>query len=81
MEGVLGAKSECYLLAAQDGVLKTNVYRAKIFHEDVSPQCRMCEMEESTAHILAKCPIHFNLYKARHDKVLYLNREGDARVG
>ncbi len=73
VEGKLQAETEALIVAAQDGVVRTNVYRAKILKEPgASPKCRGCEREESLAHVLSKCPVQRVLYDSRHDKVLYL---------
>ena len=64
VEGVLQAKTEGFVVAAQDGVLKTNVYKRKIMKLDVPEKCRICAREET-------CPERWSLYTHRHDKVLY----------
>lgn len=70
--GRFQAKTEALVCAAQDQVVRTNVYRAKIMKEDVSPQCRRCEAQETVGHIASSCQqYNWSLYKTRHDRVLY----------
>ncbi len=68
----LRAETEGIIIAAQDGVIHTRVYRRKI-QKKVELTCRMCgEEEESLGHILSSCQEYlWSLYKQRHDRVLY----------
>lgn len=66
VRGRFQAQTEALVCAAQDQVIHTNVYRAKILKEDISPQCRRCEAEESIGHIVASCQgYNWTLYKTR----------------
>ena len=67
----LAAKTEALVMALQDGVLHTNVYRAKITKDGTNPQCRLCE-EETVAHILSTCQANRALYRQRHNKALFI---------
>ena len=72
-ERKLQPATEALLVAAQDGVTHTLVYRQKILKQNVNTTCRRCgDAPESLGHILAACKTtHFSLIKLRHDKVLY----------
>lgn len=71
-KGRFQARTEALVCAAQDQVIYTNVYRAKIMDERVSPQCRRCEAEETIGHIVSSCQeYNWTFYKNRHDRVLY----------
>ena len=71
-DGLLKGQTEATIMAAQDGVIKTNAYKARIQRVDISPQCRLCERPETLGHILSSCKTYqWTLYKDRHDRVLY----------
>ena len=61
------------VMAAQDQVLHTAAYQAKVMKKTRDPKCRACGQEDETvAHILAACPKYkWGLRKQRHDRVLY----------
>ena len=72
-EGKLRSETESLIVAAQDGVVHTAVYKSKIQGNPGSLACRLCnEAEETVGHILSSCDRHrWGLYKDRHDRVLY----------
>ena len=72
-EGRLQAGTEAIIVAAQDCVTYTRAYRRRVLKERISPQCRACGgREETLGHIMSACPAHqWNLYKERHDRVLF----------
>ena len=81
-EGKLRAETEAIIIAAQDGVICTGVYRCKIQKKVESLICRKCgEKEESIGHILSSCQEYlWSLYKDRHDRVLYQLVKGVAEA-
>ena len=72
-DGNLRPTTEALVVAAQDQVIHTMAYKAKILRQPVNPVCRACgEGEETIAHILAWCPAYrWGLRKQRHDRVLF----------
>lgn len=63
--GRFQAQTEALVCVAQDQVIQTNVYRTKITNEEVSPQCRRCEAEETIGHIVVSC----QEYTTRQDTI------------
>ena len=59
-DGALDADTEGWVVAAQDGVVRTREYRRRILKEPSVPnECRLCgTREETLGHILASCPAH-----------------------
>ena len=56
MEGKLRFETESLIVAAQDGVVHTVVYKTKIQGNPGSLTCRLCEgAEETVRHILSSC--------------------------
>ena len=72
-DGRIEAKTEALIIAAQDGIVRTNAYRYHVERAAVSDRCRVCkEHEESVGHVLSACPRYrFTLYKERHDAIVY----------
>ncbi len=72
-QGKLDAKTESLMMAAQDGVLHTNAYSARVLKSRNRKQCRICgEEPETLGHILSACKdLKFKGIKDRHDRVLY----------
>ena len=72
-KGKLTSVSEGLILAAQDGVVHTKAYQARVMRKPIDQQCRVCGKEaETLGHLLSSCePMKWTLYKARHDRVLY----------
>ena len=72
-DGRLRAQNEALIVAAQDGVIHTRAYRARVLKETVSPTYRVCrQAPETIGHLLSGCePMMWTLYKERHDRVLY----------
>ena len=71
----LDADTEGWVVAAQDGVIRTREFRCQILKEPNVPEvCRLCGVREETlGHILAHCPAHeWGLMKDRHDRLFYL---------
>lgn len=69
----LKSETEDFILAAQDGVLATMVYKQKIMGVPIENlNCRACgEKPETTFHILSNCPKYAKqLYINRHDAAL-----------
>ena len=66
------AETEALIMAAQDGVVMTRAYMARVLKMPVSVLCRRCHsMPETIGHILAKCETYFwSLYMERHNRVL-----------
>ena len=66
------AETEALIVAAQDGVIMTRAYQARVLKRDVNPLCRKCRKRpETTGYILAHCEkYNWTLYKERHDQVL-----------
>ena len=69
----LKSETESLIVAAQDGVVQTAVYRVKIKGEPGSLACRMCDKDEETVgHILSSCESYkWGIYKERHDRMLF----------
>lgn len=72
-QGRLEAATESLVVAAQDGVVHSGAYRARVIIDGSSPTCRICgEGTETLGHILSSCKTHkFKGIKDRHDRVLY----------
>ena len=72
-DGRLMAKTESYVIALQDGVVLTRLYRARILREPISSLCRACGGgPEGVKHVLSCCPQSlWSRYKERHDRVAY----------
>ena len=66
------AETEALIVAAQDGVIMTRAYQARVLKRDVNSLCRKCRKRpETTCYILAHCEkYNWTLYKERHDQVL-----------
>ena len=48
---------ECMLFAAQEQTLRTNVIKAKIDKQPVTPKCRLCWIKEETVmHLVSSAP-------------------------
>ena len=72
MRGDLMKETEGLTTAAQDQALRTNVIKAKIKKQQLSPLCRMYDMKDKTVgHLLCGCskdgtnavqaPVHDNI--------------------
>ncbi len=72
-DGRLQARTEGFIIAALDGIVHTRAYRARVLEDSVSTVCRACRTSrETVGHLLSSCePLKWNLYKDRHDRVLY----------
>ena len=56
------AETEVIIVAAQDGVVMTRAYMARVLKMPVSVLCRRCHsMPETTGHILVKCETYLLL--------------------
>ena len=56
-------------MAAQDGVILTRAYRARVLKEPVPQACRVCKKAPET---MSACEqLHWTLHKERHDRVMY----------
>ena len=68
---VLKGESEGFILAAQDQIISTRVYKTRILKNGADHNCRLCtEREETVDHITLACPTIFNTeYLQRHDRV------------
>lgn len=63
------AETESIIMAAQDGVIHTRVYRGLILKQQCALSCRMCD--EAIGHILSSCKLYkWSLYLERHDRIL-----------
>ena len=73
LDGRVQGRTEGLIVAAQDGVIHTCAYLARVLKKPVSPLCRGCRASaETLGHLLSKCePLQWTLYKERHDRVLY----------
>ena len=73
LDGRLKGETEGLIVAAQDGVIHTRAYQARVMKKPISPLCRGCHgREETIGHLLSNCPLlNWTLYKERHDRVLY----------
>ena len=73
-DGLLMPQTEATIAAAQDGVIHTRAYKARVLRDSCPVECRMCgKGTETLGHILSSCEIHnFGAYKDRHDRVLFL---------
>ena len=74
LDGRLRGQTEGLVVAAQDGVIFTRAYRARVLKEkNISTSCRVCgSAVETLGHLLSRChPYDWTLYKQRHDRVLY----------
>ena len=69
-DGRFQFKTEALVVAAQDGVILTRAYRARVLKELIPQACRVCKQAlETIRHILSACePLHWT---ERHDKALY----------
>ena len=72
-DGRFQSKTEALVVAAQDGVILTRAYRARVLKEPIPQACRVCKKApETIGHILSACdPLHWTLHKERHDRVVY----------
>lgn len=72
IEGKWSSQDEALIVAAQEQVLETQLYKVRIRKEQTDSQCRLCgEEDESPYHIVSGCRLHkFLLYKHRHDEVV-----------
>ena len=80
-------ETEALIVAAQDGVIMTRAYQARVLNKAVDPMCRKCHKRpETIGHILSHCDrYNWSLYKERHDQVVgvlyyHLCRTLDLRV-
>ena len=64
-------ETEGMLFAAQQQALRTNVIKAKIEKQPVSPKCSLCGTKEETVmHLVSGCPkLAQKQYKRRHNNV------------
>jgi hypothetical protein len=74
----LKSETEGFVVACQDGVVNTLVYRNRIFQENIDTSCRACKRHpETITHILSACPTYAqSLYINRHNaalRVLYFH--------
>ena len=71
--GKLSSVSEGVIFAAQDGVIFTKAYQARVLKRQVEQDCRVCgKHPETLGHVLSACEkSQWTLYKARHDRILY----------
>ena len=71
MRGDLKKEIEGLVTAAQDQSLRTNVIKAKIEKQQLSPLCIMCGVKDETVgHLLCECSkMEQKQYKHRHDNV------------
>ena len=62
-------ETEGLITATQDQALRTNVVKAKIEKQQLSPLCRMCGVKDETVgHLLCECSKMAQMqYKNRHD--------------
>ena len=72
----LKSETEGFILACQDGVVNTLVYRRNVLKQAVNTTCRSCKTQpETLMHILSACPFYaVTSYIERHNaalKVLY----------
>ena len=67
----LKAKTEGFIMAAQDQSLYTRNYQANVNKNGTDPNCRLFEAKiETIDHLVAGCPILApKEYKERHDKM------------
>jgi hypothetical protein len=68
----LKSETEGFIMAVQDGVFNTLVYRRRIFNLDIDTRCRACHQKpETTMHLLSACPVYARtLYIYRHNSAL-----------
>ena len=66
----LKVETEGLITAAQDQILATRLYHARIIKDNTIPMCRMCNKYEVTVdHIVSGCPkLTQTKYIHRHDK-------------
>jgi len=69
--GYLTKSMEGFIMAAQEQALRTRWFRSRIQKEDVSPKCRLCEVEvETVRHLSSGCTkLSKGPYKRRHDRM------------
>ena len=70
--GRFKSETEALIVAIQDGVVHTRVYRKRILKTTSGSSCRVCgKSEESIGHLLSSCKMmNFTLHKQRHDRVV-----------
>lgn len=69
--GFLDKRTEGFLCAAQENVLKTRYYCATVMKQGEEQQCRKCgEYVETVGHVVSACKmLAQNEYRRRHDKM------------
>ena len=69
--GRMKRETESLVCAAQDQALHTNAIKSKIYKENISPLCRLCnKYSETVMHLVSGCEILAQKdYKKRHDKL------------
>jgi hypothetical protein len=69
--GFLDKRTEGFLCAAQENVLKTRYYCATVMKQGEQQQCRKCgEYVETVGHVVSACKmLAQNEYRRRHDKM------------
>lgn len=68
----LKSETEGFIMACQDGVLNTLVYRRAVLKQVVNTSCRACKAHpETLMHLLSACPYYAaSLYIDRHNSAL-----------
>ena len=68
----LKSETEGFILACQDGVINTLVYRRNVLKQAVNTTCRSCRAQpETLMHILSACPSYaVSAYIERHNAAL-----------
>ena len=71
--GKLTSVSEGVIFAAQDGVIFTKAYQARVLKRQIEQDCRVSgKHSETLGHVLSACEkSQWMPYKARHDRILY----------
>lgn len=72
MSAGLKSETEGFIVACQDGVIKTNSYKRVVLKQNVIDRCRLCGHQgESLMHLLSACPaITQTRYVHRHNAAL-----------
>jgi hypothetical protein len=68
----LKSETEGFIMACQDGVLNTLVYRHAVLKQNVDTTCRSCKQHpETIMHIISACPFYaVSMYVHRHNAAL-----------
>ena len=71
-DGRFRSETEALIVAIQDGVVHTKVYRKRILKVKTGSSCRVCcKADETIGHLLSSCKVlNFTLHKRRHDRVV-----------